>query len=350
MRDYRPLPICVITQLEVDGSPAPQTNRHFQLSRKLPSRDLIARDLIAREVVVVKPLVCVVGPTASGKSALALSLAVELNGEIVSCDSMQLFRECDIVTAKPPREDRESVPHHLLDLLNPDEQPSAAGWAARADEAIRDVESRGKMPIVCGGTGFYLRALLQPQTLAASPPNAKLRAQLESELQLVGATKMHDRLAEQNPGAAARLHPNDSHRVIRALEVELSPPIENGPSLAAREAQVFCLDWPREALVSRINARIAAMIDAGALDETRALIERWGENAPALGGVGYKQLRAHLRGEHPWPSAVELWQTATRQYAKRQGTWFRGQTNALWLDARKPPEELMAEVIKHEGT
>lgn len=293
----------------------------------------------------MKPLLCIVGPTASGKSALALSLAQQLNGEIVSCDSMQLFCECDIVTAKPPREERDLVPHHLLDILNPDEQPSAAQWAARADDAIRDIEARGKTPVLCGGTGFYLRALLAPQTLAVTPPDAELRAQLEAELELVGAAKMHERLAKQSPVAAARLHPNDVHRVLRALEVELAPPCEP-ISRPARQAQVFCLDWPRELLVKRINARIQAMIEAGALDETRALIERWGREAPALGGVGYKQLRAHLRGDCDWPSAVELWQTATRQYAKRQGTWFRGQTSATWLDAQKSPQQLVAEVLE----
>ena len=302
----------------------------------------------AREVPLLKPLLCIVGATASGKSALALSLAGQLNGEIVSCDSMQLFCGCDIVTAKATREERDLVPHHLLDILNPNQQPSAAGWAARADDAIQDIESRGKTPIVCGGTGFYLRALLEPQTLAITPPNAELRAQLEVELQLAGAARMHERLAQSNPAAAARLHPNDSHRVLRALEVELAP-LSKPTSRGARDAQVFCLDWPRETLVKRIHARIEAMIEAGALDETRALIERWGQDAPALGGVGYKQLRAHLRGECDWKSAVELWQTATRQYAKRQGTWFRGQTKATWLDARKSPEELVAEVFKHRG-
>lgn len=296
----------------------------------------------------MNPLLCIVGPTASGKSALALALAQWLNGEIASCDSMQLFCDCDIVTAKPSREERDLVPHHLLDIFNPDQQPSAAQWAARADDALRDIESRGKTPVLCGGTGFYLRALLEPQTLAVTPPDAALRAQLEAELQLVGAAKMHERLARQSPNAAARLHPNDSHRVLRALEVELAPPCEP-ISRPAREARVFCLDWPRETLVKRINARIDAMIEAGALDETRALIERWGEDAPALGGVGYKQLRAHLRGDCDWEDAVELWRTATRQYAKRQGTWFRGQTSATWLDARKSPEELAEEVVQHTG-
>jgi len=296
----------------------------------------------------LKPLLCIAGPTASGKSALALSLAQKLGGEIVSCDSMQLFRECDLVTAKPSLEEQRLVPHHLLDILNPSEHPSAANWALRADAAIRDIEARGKTPIVCGGTGFYLRALLEPQTLAVAAPDTDLRAELQRACELVGAQKMHERLAQLDPEVGARLHPNDVHRVLRALEVQLSPPAPNPVSWREREAQMFCLDWPRELLVERINGRIQAMIQAGALDETRALIQKWGEDAPALGGVGYKQLRLFLRGECDWTCAVELWQTATRQYAKRQGTWFRGQTQATWLDATRTQEELVEEVINTE--
>jgi tRNA dimethylallyltransferase len=293
----------------------------------------------------LKPLLCIVGPTASGKSALALSLAQKLNGEIVSCDSMQLFRECDLVTAKPSLEEQGLVKHHLLDILNPNEHPSAANWARRADAAIKDIQARGQTPIVCGGTGFYLRALLQPQTLAVAPPDADLRAQLQRECELIGAEKMHERLARLNPEVGARLHSNDTHRVLRALEVQLSLPAPNAVEWPAREARVFCLDWPRELLVERINTRIEAMIEAGALDETRALLEKWGEDAPALGGVGYKQLRLFLKGECDWKRAVELWQTVTRQYSKRQGTWFRGQTEAVWLDATRPQQELVEEII-----
>jgi len=294
----------------------------------------------------MNPLLCIVGPTASGKTALAIALAEQVGGEIVSCDSVQLFRECDVASAKPSLAEQSAIPHHLLDILNPDETPSAALWAARADAAIRDIEARGKIPIVCGGTGFYLRALLAPQTLAVSPPNAPLRAELERQRAEIGAAAMHECLRELDPSAAARLHPNDSHRVLRALEVVASPPAENAATWTGRTARLFALDWPREVLIERIHARIEAMMSEGALDETRALLDKWGENAPALGSVGYKQLRGFLRGECDFRAALELWQAATRQYAKRQGTWFRGQTNAHWLDGTRGVDELVNEVLK----
>jgi len=291
------------------------------------------------------PLLCIVGPTASGKTALSIALAQQVGGEIVSCDSVQIFRECDLVSAKPSLAEQSAVPHHLLDILNPDETPSAALWAARADAAIRGIEARGRVPIVCGGTGFYLRALLAPETLAVSPPNLILRAELEHQRIEIGSAAMHERLHELDPNAAARLHPNDCHRVLRALEVLASPPAGNGANWGGRTARIFALAWPRELLIQRIHARIETMMSEGALDETRALVHKWGEDAPALGSVGYKQLRGFLRGEYDLEAALELWQTATRQYAKRQGTWFRGQTKAHWLDGVRGLNELVAEVL-----
>ncbi len=292
----------------------------------------------------MKPLLCIVGPTASGKSALALELAQSLNGEIVSCDSMQIYRGCDIVTAKATRDEQTRIPHHLLDIANPNETYSAATWARAANEVIQQIESREKTPIVCGGTGFYLRALLEPQTLAVAPPDFELRARLDAQLAEVGHDAMHARLAELDASAAARLHPNDTHRVLRALEVARSPRAEIASELPPRQAQIFALNWARELLVKRINERVDAMIEAGALDETRRLVEQFGADAPALGSVGYKQLRAHLKGELTWEEAVESWKIATRQYAKRQMTWFRGQTRATWLDATLAHEELVSVV------
>jgi len=294
----------------------------------------------------MNPLLCIVGPTASGKTALAIALAEQVGGEIVSCDSVQLFRECDIVSAKPSLAEQNAIPHHLLDILNPDETPSAALWAARADAAIQGIEARGKVPIVCGGTGFYLRALLAPETLAISPPNLPLRAELERQRTQIGAAAMHERLRELDPGAAERLHPNDSHRVLRALEVAASPPAENAATWPGRTAHIFALAWPRELLIQRIHARIEMMVGEGALDETRALLDKWGEDAPAMGSVGYKQLRGFLRGKCDFEATRELWQAATRQYAKRQGTWFRGQTRAYWLDGTRDRSELVSEVLK----
>ena len=292
----------------------------------------------------MKPLLCIVGPTASGKSALALELASRINGEIVSCDSIQIFVGCDIVTAKATSSERALVPHHLLDIIEPNQTYSAANWARDATEVIENIEARGKTPIVCGGTGFYLRALLHPESLAVSPPDAQLRANLEAQLSIEGKDAMHARLAELDASAAARLHPNDCYRVLRALEVAQSPRAVASLELPSRNAHVFALNWPRERLIERINQRVELMIEAGALGETRALVEEFGDDAPALTSVGYKQLRAHLKDELSWKDAVETWKIATRQYAKRQMTWFRGQTNATWFDATKARDELLSAI------
>ncbi len=292
----------------------------------------------------MKPLLVITGPTASGKSSLALRLAENLGGEIVSCDSMQIYRGCDIATAKPTPLERARIPHHLLDICDPDERFSAAQWATAAREAIEDIEKRARIPIVCGGTGFYLRALLQPQTLAEVAPDAALRAQLEAELETRGALALHEKLAEVDAKAALRLHPNDSFRVLRALEVALGekhaaslPEIEWAPL-------IFALDWPREVLYNRINERVEAMMRSGFLNELRFLTEKWGREAPALGGVGYKQMMPVLDDESNLNECIEAWKRETRRYAKRQMTWFRHQLPVQWLDGARGVEELAWEL------
>lgn len=297
----------------------------------------------------MKPLLVIVGPTASGKSALATEIARKVGGEIVSCDSMQVFRECDIVTAKPTLSQRAAVPHHLLDICDPNQLFSAANWAQLANADIESIESRGKTPIVCGGTGFYLRALLQPHVLASVAPNAILRAQLEDELAQIGAEKMHAKLAQHDENAAQRLEINDSFRVLRALEVALSTSSENFPqksNFPIRNAKIWALDWPRERLYERINARVEQMIQSGARQELQNLREKWGESAPALGGVGYKQMAPALENPDLWPDCVENWKRDTRRYAKRQLTWFRHQTAAIWLDGRESVEALAQRVCQ----
>jgi tRNA dimethylallyltransferase len=280
-------------------------------------------------------LLIVTGPTASGKSALAMVLCDKLGGEIVSCDSMQIYRGCDIATAKPTPEERAQIPHHLLDICDPNERFSAAQWAARASEVIADIESRGKVPIVCGGTGFYLRALLHPQVLSKIEPDADLRELLNQELIRDGALKMHEKLAQLDAAAAERLHPNDTFRVLRALEVAILTPAGQ-PEAAATELQysprIFGIDWPREDLYARINERVDAMIEDDFLIELEMLRDGWGREAPALGGVGYKQMLPVLDDMATFDQCVEDWKRDTRRYAKRQMTWFRHQLDVTWLD------------------
>lgn len=296
----------------------------------------------------MKPLLCLVGPTASGKSALALRLCERIGGEIVSCDSMQIYRGCDIATAKPTPQQRRQVPHHLIDICEPDERFSAAQWAQAARAACADIESRSAVPVVCGGTGFYLRALLQPEILSPVAPDVPQRARLEAELRELGAAAMHDKLAQLDAGAAQRLHRNDSFRVLRALEIASRAPSPNlvaeasAPALPAFAPLIFALDWPRAQLYERVNARVEAMLDAGVEAELRFLVAHYGAPAPALSGVGYQQMRPVLQDPARFAEGVEAWKRDTRRYAKRQLTWFRHQVAAQWLDGARPLDELVA--------
>lgn len=302
----------------------------------------------------ITALLCLVGPTASGKSSLALELGARLGGEIVSCDSMQIYRGCDIVTAKPSPAERAALPHHLLDLCDPGERFSAAQWAQQARRAIDVITQRGQTAIVCGGTGFWLRALLCPEKLSDVAPDAALKASLEAQLQAEGGAKMHTRLASLDPAAAQRLHPNDTFRVVRALEIALLRPDSNPQSAppepeSSLKARIFGLDMPRAQLYERIEARVDAMIEAGAVQELHKLREKWGDAAPALGGVGYKQLLPVLRGETDWESGIDAWKRDSRRYAKRQMTWLRHQLPVEWLDATRPVSDLADEIATIAG-
>jgi len=292
------------------------------------------------------------GPTASGKSGLALELAPRLNAEIVSMDSMTLYRGMDIGTAKPSQEDRLKVPHHLIDVRDPWESANVAWWLDQAAEVCRGVEGRGKRPLFVGGTPFYLKALLFG--LFPSPTASDdLRRRLEAEAEQIGRDQLHSRLAAIDPLTAARLHPNDVRRVIRGLEVwELTgKPIshwqrqgwwQNDSSSQIAQTQspdgtprCLAVDVPRPTLYERINRRVEAMFAAGWVDEVRRLralpkpLSR--EAAQAL---GYREISEHLDGRRDLQETIELIQMRTRQFAKRQLTWLRHLPGVQVCDAK----------------
>ena len=267
------------------------------------------------------------GPTASGKSGVALELAAQLGCAIVAMDSMTLYRGLDIGTAKPTPADRERVPHYLLDRLDPWESGSAAWWLREAALACEDIRTRGLRPLFVGGTPFFLKALLHG--LFDSPAiDPAIRARLEAEA--ASPEELHARLAAVDPVAAARLHANDVRRVIRALEVfeGTGTPLSDWQSSwkeAALPIPVAALDWPREVLNARIDARIDAMLAAGWLDEARRLRELpKGMSREASQALGYRDLFAFLDGQLAWDATVANIKLHTRQFAKRQRTWFRG--------------------------
>jgi tRNA dimethylallyltransferase len=300
----------------------------------------VSYSLRSLALTVRRNLLILTGPTACGKSALALELAERFGAEIVALDSMTVYRGMDIGTAKPISEERARIPHHLIDVLDPWESLSVAWWLEKASAACRDITSRGKRAILVGGTPFYLKALLFG--LFPSPPaNAELRKQLEIEANGNGNIALHKRLAEVDPRTAARLHPNDIRRVVRALEVHIltgkpisewqqtwdTPSFSSQPESAPPPVQIpaVVLELPREELYERINRRVAEMLDAGWFDEVRKLMELPKPlSREARQALGYRELLAYLDGTMTgWDETIEVIRTRTRQFAKHQLTWFR---------------------------
>ncbi|QQS42606.1 MAG: tRNA (adenosine(37)-N6)-dimethylallyltransferase MiaA [Acidobacteriota bacterium] len=283
----------------------------------------------------------IVGPTASGKTHLGVELALHLgNGEVISCDSVQIYKEIEIATAKPSEEEMRGVPHHLVDYVSPFVDYTAADWARDASEKIREIESRGGRPIIVGGTGFYLRTLRKP--LFESPrTDPELRRRLRGIHEEKGAAHLHRMLERLDPGAAAGIPANDYVRSMRALEVffqtgkrisDLQPERAEPPEFAER-IRVFALAPPRNELYERINARARAHFEAGLLDEVKRLLK---DGVPpdsnALGSHGYRRVLEYLSGERTLESAIEKTAQDVRNYAKRQLTWFRKEKDVEWLE------------------
>ena len=303
----------------------------------------------------------IVGPTASGKTALAIALARRLNGEILSCDSMQIYRHMDIGTAKPTAAERAAVPHHLCDFLDPGEPYSAAEYTTDAARVVREVISRGRVPIFCGGTGLYLAAARRGEMNESIPGETAYRRELEALAKKEGgAAHLHSLLAEGDPESAAAIHQNNTRRVIRALEVLHATGIPKSEwDRRSREAEPalpilpFALSFDRAHLYLRIEARVDAMIEQGLLDEVRQLYEKGllAPNTTAGQAIGYKEFAAYLRGECTLEAAISDLKTATRRYAKRQLTWFAADPSVVWLTAEdktgqiRPTDDLVAEII-----
>ncbi|WP_158043949.1 tRNA (adenosine(37)-N6)-dimethylallyltransferase MiaA [Skermanella pratensis] len=280
-----------------------------------------------------KPVVVVGGPTASGKSALALDLAEEFGGTVINADSMQIYAELPVLTARPTAADEARAPHRLYGALSAAERCSAARWQALALAEIREAHKAGRLPIVVGGTGLYIRALMEG--LADIPPIPEaVRASVRERRETLGGPGLHALLAGRDPATAARLKPGDSQRLSRALEVleatgrsitDWQSDPAAGPPPGLRFVP-FVVDPPRGALYAACDRRFDAMMERGALDEVRALLELGlSPGLPAMKALGVPELSAYLRGEGGLEDAVAAAKTATRRYAKRQGTWFRHQ-------------------------
>jgi tRNA dimethylallyltransferase len=304
-----------------------------------------------------RPVVAVVGPTASGKSDLGIALALRLNGEIINCDSVQVYREIEIATAKVPTAERRGVPHHLIDFVSPERNYTAADWARDALLKIDEIEARGRTALLVGGTGFYLRALREP-FFEAPPTDATLRRRLVSIRERRGAEHLHGLLRRLDPERAARLAPRDWSRVQRALELRL----QTGEKLSARMSQrpapppqaarlrVFALDPPRAELYRRIDLRAEAHFRAGLVEEVGGLLTRGvPAGGSALGAHGYRRVVEHLRGGHTLESAIEQTKLDVRHYAKRQLTWFRRESGVEWVKGFGEDLAVQEEVARRLG-
>ena len=290
-------------------------------------------------------VVCVVGPTASGKTALGVWLAKHYNGEVVSCDSMQIYRRMDIGTAKPTREEMDGVPHHMIDVADPEEDYSAERYRREAVPVVDDILARGKLPIIVGGTGLYLDALLNGHDFAVK--STGWREKLQKKYDEEGIQPLWEALTEIDPESATRLHPMDTKRVIRALEVWY----ETGETISAHNAATrllpprytalkLGLNYENRAdLYARIDARVEEMAASGLADEVRALLESGvSSGCTAMQAIGYKEMAAALLNGGSVEAAAEEIKLRSRQYAKRQLTWFRRNPGCRWLLWEKEPD------------
>ena len=286
-----------------------------------------------------KPKIIVIcGPTGIGKTALSLHLTEIFSGGIVSADSMQIYRHMDIGTAKPTPEEQARAPHFMIDVADPDEPYDAARYAAEARDCIAALRQQGKLPIVAGGTGLYIKALIHGM-FKDKPASPEIRQQLRDEAENLGSRHLHDRLARHDPRAARRIHPNDTYRIMRALEVQL---ITGRPMSECQQAHGFSdahfdalkigLHIERETLYQRINRRVEKMIAAGLLREVRELLEMgYQEDVKPMQAIGYRHMADYIRGRMSWADAVWQMKRDTRRYAKRQLIWFRKDPELTWM-------------------
>ncbi|MFG6115030.1 tRNA (adenosine(37)-N6)-dimethylallyltransferase MiaA [Halobacillus sp. MO56] len=285
----------------------------------------------------MKPtVVSVVGPTAVGKTKLGVEIAKRFNGEVISGDSMQIYRGMDIGTAKVSRKEANGIPHHMIDIKNPEESFSVAEFQEKVTAAIEDILSRGKLPIIVGGTGLYIQSVLYNFNFSKQKRSIEITERLEAELQEKGKNALHQRLAGIDPEQAEKIHPNNERRLIRALEIyestgmTMSQYQKNQSKESPYQPILIGLEMDRERLYDRINRRVDTMMEEGLLEEVQSLYEAGLEEAQSMKAIGYKEFIPYLKGEYGLEQAVELLKRNSRRYAKRQYTYFRNKMDIRW--------------------
>jgi len=306
------------------------------------------------------PVIVVAGPTASGKTGLAIHIAKKISGEIVNADSMQIYKYMDIGTAKPTKEERELAVHHLIDFVEPDAEFSVADYTALAHEKIAEIYSRGKIAVVCGGTGLYINSLIDDVTFGEMDTDYELRDELRSIAENQGAQVLLDMLAEFDEESAKKIHPNNLKRLIRAIEfykvtgVPISRHQEMTKQVESRyNPLMMIIDHDRDVLYQRINQRVDIMLQKGLIDEVKSLMEKgYTRDMNSMKGIGYKEVMDYLEGNASYEEMLEILKQSTRHYAKRQLTWFRRDERINYIDAKsnvlEEADKLVEEWLKNE--
>lgn len=297
-------------------------------------------------------LIVIAGPTASGKTACAVELCLRIGGEVVSADSMQIYRGMDVLTATPTANEMRGVPHHMFGVAEPTQKYSAATYRDQANAVIAEILARGRRAVVCGGTGLYVNALTRPLSFSEKSDEKLHDALMALGDEPGGRAKLHRMLEEIDPQSAARLHENDVRRVARAIEIYRLTGVTQTQQAqldAQREGDydetIFALDWPRDVLYERISHRVDEMVRAGLIDEVRRLMRDEAHYPTAAQAIGYKEIAAALQGRMPMDEAIFLVKQTTRNFAKRQLTWFRRDPRVIWLSAQgRTPAELAEEM------
>lgn len=296
-----------------------------------------------------QPLIVIVGPTAVGKTETGLRIAEKFNGEIISGDSMQVYKGMDIGTAKATLEEQKHIQHHLIDILEPQELFSAADFKTKAESAIAEISARGRLPIVVGGTGLYIQSLLYDYSFSEAKEDSFYREELEQILNTKGKQHLYDMLKEKDPETAAKIHVNNSRRVIRSLEIiretgALISAAEEVNKESSYEVLIIGLTMERELLYERINQRVEQMLHNGLTEEVREIVKSGGEEYSSMKAIGYKELIPYVREETELTEAAENLKQNSRRFAKRQLTWFRNKMPVQWFDISVNREEKLKDI------
>lgn len=292
---------------------------------------------------MTKPKVIVIcGPTASGKTALSIELAKKINGEIVSCDSMQIYKDMDIGTAKPTIEEMQGIKHYMLDFVSPDERYSVADYKKQAKQAIREIIEKGKVPIVVGGTGLYVDSLIYEIEYQDIEFDEKYRKQLEERSEKEGLEVLYNEAKKIDPEAITKISQNDKKRILRILEIynatgknKTEQEKESRKNEVEFDYKVYAISWDREKLYDRINQRVDIMIDQGLIEEVQKIYSKYNKFPTAMQGLGYKEVLEYLEGKCNKQEMIDKIKQETRRYAKRQLTWFRKNKQTIWLDGQE---------------